>query len=198
MNICLFLESEVIEMADINDFIVLRNKCIKMFDYMGKVFQATDDEKTRLGFYHLALESIVGIVDTEDVVNSIIDTEYNKKMLCLDIDDSGIDAVYFKDEYVDGEKPIYLFNFKHVNNFKEATIPDNDISRSMKFIEYLDLNTEQVPNTMGKKVRDKIIAIRKKLQYNDTYRIYLYMVSNRLGGFAESSLAHIKILANNY
>lgn len=185
-------------MADINDFKVLRNKCIKMFDYVGKSIVATDDEKARLGFYHLVLESIAGVVDAEDVINSIIDTEYNKKMLSMNIDDLGIDAVYFKDEYVDGEKPIFLFNFKHVNNFKEATTPDNDISRSLKFVEYLDLSIEQVPNDMGKKVRDKIMAIRKKLQSNDTYRIYLYMVSNRLGGFADNSLEHIKIIANNY
>lgn len=57
----------------------------------------------------------------------------------------------YKDEYIDGERPIYLFNFKHVNSFKEATTKDNDISRSMKFIEYLDLSLETVPKDMGKK-----------------------------------------------
>lgn len=40
--------------------------------------------------------------------------------------------------------------------------------------------------------------IRKKLDSNEAYRIYLYMVSNKLGEFAESSLEHIKVLANNY
>ena len=44
----------------------------------------------------------------------------------------------------------------------------------------------------------KIIDIRKKLDSNEAYRIYLYMVSNKLGDFAQSSLEHIKILANNY
>lgn len=85
-----------------------------------------------------------------------------------------------------------------MNSFKEATTKDNDISRSMKFIEYLDLSLDIVPKDMGKKVRDKIIDIRKKLDSNEAYRIYLYMVSNKLGDFAQSSLEHIRILANNY
>lgn len=185
-------------MADINDFKVLKNKCIKMYDYFGKGEFEQPNDKARMGFYHLVLENITGINEIESLQNCIIDTEYNKKILNIDVDDLGIDAVCFRDEYIDGEKPIYIFNFKHVNDFKEATIKDNDISRSMKFIEYLDLSLEDVPKDMGKKVRDKIVDIRKKLNSNEAYRIHLYMVSNKLGAFARSSIEHIKVLANNY
>ncbi len=185
-------------MADINDFKVLRNKCIKMYDFLGSNEFGDDDGKARMGFYHLVLENIAGITDIEQVQSAIIDTEYNKRILSVETDDLGIDAVCFKDEYIDGEKPIYLFNFKHVNSFKEATTKDSDISRSIKFIEYLDLKLNVVPKDMGTKVREKILNIRKKLNSNDTYRIYLYMVSNKLGDFAENSLEHISVLMNNY
>lgn len=185
-------------MADINDFKVLKNKCIKMYDFLGKTTFTNDDDKAKMGFYHLVLENIAGITDLDEVKNAIIDTEYNATLLEIDVDDLGIDAVYFKDEYVDGEKPIFLFNFKHVNSFKEATTKDTDISRSMKFIEYLDLNLDIVPKDMGTKVREKIINIRKKLNSNDSYRIYLYMVSNKLGDFSANSLEHIEVLKNNY
>lgn len=151
-----------------------------------------------MGFYYLVLENILGINQISDIQECIIDTEYNKNILNIDVDDLEIDAVCFKDEYIDGEKPIFLFNFKHVNNFKEATTKDNDISRSMKFIEYLDLSLNEVPQNMGKKVRNKILDIRKKLDSNEAYRIYLYMVSNKLGNFAQSSLEHIKVLTSNY
>lgn len=185
-------------MADINDFKVLKNKCIKMYDYFGKGEFTDLDDKAKMGFYHLVLENIAGINEVETIQDCIIDTEYNKHILKIDVDDLGIDAVCYKDEYIDGEKPIYLFNFKHVNNFKEATTKDKDISRSMKFIEYLDLSLDIVPKDMGKKVRDKIQDIRKKLNSNEAYRIYLYMVSNKLGDFAQGSIGHIRVLANNY
>lgn len=185
-------------MADINDFKVLKNKCIKMYDYFGKGEFVDANDKARMGFYHLVLENIAGINEVNEIQNCIIDTEYNRTILKIDTDDLGIDAVCYRDEYIDGEKPIYLFNFKHVSNFKEATTKDNDISRSMKFIEYLDLSLDTVPKDIGKKVRDKIIDIRKKLDSNEAYRIYLYMVSNKLGDFAQSSIEHIKVLANNY
>ena len=185
-------------MADINDFKVLKNKSIKMYEYFSKNEFTEDDAKARMGFYHLVLENIAGMNEIEEIQDAIIDTEYNRHILGVDVDDLGIDAVCFKKEYIDGEMPIYLFNFKHVNNFKEATTSDNDISRSMKFIEYLDLSLDTVPKDMGKKVRDKIMGIRKKLDSNESYRIYLYMVSNKLGDFAKTSLEHIRVLANNY
>lgn len=146
-----------------------------MYEYLkNDVYENDDDAKARIGFYHWVLESIAGITEIDEVKNAIIDTEYNKKILSIDVDDLGIDAVHFRDEYLAGEKPIFLFNFKHVNNFKEAMTSDNDISRSMKFIEYLDLSLEDVPNDMGDKVRDKIINIRQKLNSNESYRIYLW------------------------
>jgi len=198
MSIGLCLESEN-NMANINDFKVLKNKCIKMYDFLGSTeFPDNDDGKARMGFYHLVLESIAGITDVTEAKNAIIDTDYNKRILKIDVDDLGIDAVYFKEEYINGEKPICLFNFKYVNNFKEATVKDADISKSFKFIEYLDLELDLSSIRIDKKVKEKILEIRKKLKTNETYKIYLYMVSNKLGGFSNNSLDHIKVLMNNY
>ena len=104
------------EMADINDFKVLKNKCIKMYDYFGKGEFTEENDKARMGFYHLVLENIAGINEVSEIQDCIIDTEYNKTILKIDTDDLGIDAVCYKDEYIDGERPIYLFNFKHVNS----------------------------------------------------------------------------------
>lgn len=84
-------------MADINDFKVLKNKCLKMFDFLGRSDITDENERARLGFYHLVLESIAGIDNIDDAQDAIIDTAYNKKILGIDVDDLGIDAVYLKD-----------------------------------------------------------------------------------------------------
>lgn len=84
-------------MADINDFKVLKNKYLKMFDFLGRSDITDENERARLGFYHLVLESIAGIDNIDDAQDAIIDTAYNKKILGIDVDDLGIDAVYLKD-----------------------------------------------------------------------------------------------------
>ena len=66
-------------MADINDFKVLKNKCIKMYDYFGKGEFCEANDKARMGFYHLVLENIAGINEIESIQECIIDTEYNDK-----------------------------------------------------------------------------------------------------------------------
>ena len=83
------------EMADINDFKVLKNKCIKMYDYFGKGEFTEENDKARMGFYHLVLENIAGINEVSEIQDCIIDTEYNKTILKIDTDDLGIDAVCY-------------------------------------------------------------------------------------------------------
>ncbi|MCL2222777.1 MAG: AIPR family protein [Oscillospiraceae bacterium] len=187
-------------MANINDFKVLKNKCVKMFDFLDHESIDDENEKARLGFYHIVLECIAGIDDIDEAKNAIIDSSYNKTIFGHGTDDLGIDAVCFGNDYIDGDKPIYLFNFKYRNEFKEASTRDNDISRSMKFIEYLDLSlsSDKIPSSIGSKVRNIILDIRNKLESNDTYKITLYMVTNQLGDFAPSSTPHINILMENY
>lgn len=185
-------------MANINDFKVLKNKCLKMFGFLGNRSITDENEKARLGFYHIVLECIAGIDDIDEAKNAIIDSCYNKTIIGENIDDLGIDAVYFGNDYVEGDKPIYLFNFKYRNEFKIASSRDNDISRSMKFIEYLDLSLDEVPLPNGDKVKNIILEIRSKLESNETYKIVLYMVSNQLGDFAPNSAPHIQTLMNNY
>lgn len=77
-------------MADINDFKVLKNKCIKMYDYFGKGEFTEENDKARMGFYHLVLENIAGINEVSEIQDCIIDTEYNKTILKIDTDDLGL------------------------------------------------------------------------------------------------------------
>ena len=74
-------------MADINDFKVLKNKSIKMYEYFSKNEFTEDDAKARMGFYHLVLENIAGMNEIEEIQDAIIDTEYNKHIFGVDVDD---------------------------------------------------------------------------------------------------------------
>lgn len=170
-----------------------------MFDYLKLNIQTelSEIEKERLGFYHLILENITGIIDSENKTYEIIDTQYNKIVNEINVDDLGIDAVnIFEND--DGEIDIQLFNFKYRNSFNpDKTKSENDISRSTKFLEYIiqgeNLNTDT--NTL---VHNQINSILNYQNSNKACNLYMYMVSNEPHGFAPNSNDYIKILEKNY
>ena len=72
-------------MANVNHFKMLQKKCIKNFtqlkNYSENYDVITDEiEQARFGFYLLMLENITGIQDTADLLNMILDYEFNSKL----------------------------------------------------------------------------------------------------------------------
>ncbi|UED78384.1 AIPR family protein [Lysinibacillus sp. CD3-6] len=197
-------------MANRNDFILIKLKSKKMFDYL-KVQNSTnldDLTKERLGFYHLILENVTGFLDSnssedttsEDNSNTctIIDTVYNRYVNNdPDVDDLGMDAVSIM-RSTNGEIDIKLFNFKYRESFNpEKTKSENDISRSTKFLEYL-IRNEKLDEKTNSLVHKQINKIISHLNSSKICNISMYMVSNEAKGFSSSSNEYLKLLESNY
>ena len=186
-------------MANINDFKLVKLKSKKMFGYIEveKEISLDDINMERLGFYHLILENVTGVIDSKEESYTIIDTHYNKVLFDIDVDDLGIDAVSII-ENESGKIEIRLFNFKYRNTFKlEKTKSEGDISRSTKFLEYI-IRNELLDENKNELVHKKVNEIIKHLNSNKICDLYMYMVSNEAHGFAPSSNEYIKILERNY
>lgn len=185
-------------MANINDFKLIRLKSRKMFEYLKvQEKQITENEKERLGFYHLILENITGVIDSENKTYEIIDTQYNKIIHNLALDDLGIDAVNIA-ENENNEIDIQLFNFKYRNSFNpDKTKSEGDISRSTKFLEYI-IQGEILDTSVNSLVHIQINSIINHMNSNKVCNLYMYMVSNESLGFAANSNDYIKILEKSY
>ncbi len=100
-------------MATLNDFKVVnaRKRSIKMYEYIKPYeFEIDDIEKARFGFYHLVLENVTGIQNTDLINDMPIDCKYNEQILNEKIhSDYEIDAVHIDED----KKTINLFNFKY-------------------------------------------------------------------------------------
>lgn len=187
-------------MANINDFKIVNMKSKRMFDYIGveDKNEISDIQKSRLGFYHLVLENVTGLREIEEIKSIIIDTEYNKIVNKLNINDLGIDAVYINDDS-EKEKEIQLFNFKFREKFNsDKNKSENDLSTSTKFLEYLTSEDELEELDIDDIVKNKILNIRELLDSNLVCNITLYMVSNEAKGYATNSNKYIDILEKSY
>lgn len=204
-------------MANINDFKLVKIKSQKMFQYL-KInkdnIDFKEEDKERIGFYHLILENVTGIIDSQEIFNeenhnndleeeinnisyTIIDTNYNKIIYNNSVDDLGIDAVYIK-ENDKTEIDIKLFNFKYRSKFNpDKTKNEKDISRSTKFLEYI-IQSQKLDTKVNQIVHEQINEIIDHLNSNMICNITLYMVSNEANGFSSSSNTYINILEKNY
>lgn len=185
-------------MADINDFKTVNIKSRKMFDFLEVDDDISLDEvqKTRLGFYHLILENVTGLKEIEEIKDLIIDTEYNKIVNGLSINDLGIDAVYIN--YDRDEKDIFLFNFKFREKFNpDKTKDETDIGTSLKFLQHL-ITSGKLSSKIDQKVKEKIKRIRELLSSNNICNLVLYMVSNEAKGYNISSNEYIEMLEKSY
>ena len=185
------------DMANLNDFKIIKNKSKILFELTHKDIEVDDIKKERCGFYYLVLESITGQKDTDNYKELIIDTEYNKIVNNISVDDLGIDAVYIDEELE--EININLFNFKYREKFNDNNKEENSLSRSTKFLEYIQAEDERlILGLQDNKVRKNILEIREKLEGNKICNLKLYMVSNENKGFASSSNDYIEVLKNKY
>lgn len=187
-------------MANINDFKIVNMKSKRMFEYIDidNTKQISDIQKSRLGFYHLILENITGLREVDEIKSIIIDTEYNKIVNNISINDLGIDAIYINNES-EKEKEVQLFNFKFREKFNaDKTKSENDLATSTKFLEHL-ISEEDLDNLyIDEIVKAKILEVRELLDSNMICNITLYMVSNEAKGYAQTSNTYINILEKNY
>lgn len=201
-------------MANINDFKLVKLKSKKLFNYLKikNSISLDDTSMERIGFYHLILENITGLKNSDNTVEVdflsdedededesyiIIDTNYNKLLYGIDVDDLGIDAVSIVPNE-NGEIDIKLFNFKYRNSFNpEKTKSEGDISRSTKFLEYI-IQNEELDESINQLVHKQINKIIRHLNSNKICNINMYMVSNEANGFASNSNEYIKILEKSY
>lgn len=164
-------------MANINDYKIVGQKCISYYSLLIKEFPLKDkDAKTlkeqeRLGFYLFILEHLTDKKDISDLVDLITDTDFNKNVFNANDDDLGIDAVNFNED----EKTIQLFNFKYRDSFKSAQQSINETLVSTKFLN--SLSKESAKNLKGR-IKTKISEINTKLASNEIWKLKLYVVSN--------------------
>lgn len=107
-------------MATINDYKLLEQKCISLWNMVNKddfsnryVFDLSQKEKARFGFYYFVIEAFTSFSELDDITACICDTDFNAKVKCDPQEDCGIDAVCVDDE----TKDIHIFNFKYREKF---------------------------------------------------------------------------------
>lgn len=184
-------------MPNINDFKLVAKKSERYADILLNGTQSGCEikevkKKERMGFYLFILENVCGIQDIFDLRDLVTDTEFNQLVLGKEKkDDCGIDAVHIdEDEY-----SISLFNFKYREKFNpnKAQSP-NDPFISTKFVNAL--MTERTDSLEGK-IKNFAVSIIEKLNSNDEWKLYLYVVSNENIELQESN-GDIKRLEEMY
>lgn len=167
-------------MANINHFKILQKMSIKSFEqiknYSQNYANVTENiSKARFGFYLLMLENITGVQDTSDILDMILDADFNSTLFNIRTNDSGIDA-YYVEKNGGNDNTIHLFNFKYREKFnvdKEQSI--NESLLSAKFLNALA--TENYGHLEGnvKKAAKHIIEL---LHSDDIYKLELHIISN--------------------
>ena len=159
-------------MADRNDFKIVAQTSINYLSSLCselniELNDVSDNEKARLGFYHLILEAATGEADLQTVSQCITDTRYNTILFGQGTDDLGIDAVYIKeseDENVNNE--ILLFNFKYREQYKpDQEQEESALSRCEKFLNYIVDLDEKLETDLPPESKTYLFLndIRKKL-----------------------------------
>ena len=108
-------------MATKNDFLLLEHKCIKQYElalpYLSVIKSNegfSDIMKARYGFYLLLLKMYTNLLEYQELIEIITDTDFNSKIFNKPDVDEGIDAIYIDEEH----KEIKLFNFKVIMPIK--------------------------------------------------------------------------------
>jgi hypothetical protein len=164
-------------MASINDFKLVNLKSSKYYELLVKTLgidklKITEIAKKRYGFYLFMLENICDTKDILDLVDLITDTEFNTTFFDDKSDDCGIDAIQINED----DFEIRLFNFKFREKFNKDKMQSiNEAIISTKFINALI--TENESHLEGK-LKNLAKIIIEKLNSNEVWKIYLYVVSN--------------------
>lgn len=185
-------------MATRNDFFILNTKLDKYFKLLcGNIGfsgaeELSETQRRRFGFYLFILENVCDVdCDEDEIIDSIIDTDFNKVFFGEHVNDFGMDVAYINDE----KKQVKLFNFKYREKFnidKSQSLNDNFISA--KFLN-LCLNFDStISNKYHKKLENKLIKLNDIFcNPKDEWEVKFYQVSNEAQEVKEtnSELEHL-------
>jgi hypothetical protein len=166
---------ELKDMANINDYKLLRVKCERYYQELSKQTGTevkSDNDKSRLGFYFFILDNLFGLAEADELIKHVTDTDFNTKLGEDRNDDCGIDAVYIDYE----QNIINLLNFKYRDNFKlDSKQKLNDVINSTKYINAIYAG--DIEDLEGK---PKEFALKIKGLYDskEVWKTNLYIVSN--------------------
>lgn len=165
-------------MATKNDFLLLEQKCIKQYElalpYLSVMKSNegfSDTMKARFGFYLLLLKMYTNLLEYNELIEIITDTDFNSKIFDKPDVDEGVDAVYIDEEH----KEIKLFNFK----YRESYNPDRSTSldgalASSKFLTALATQNNNLIGKMQRCAQDVLDRLNSK----EIWNISLYLISN--------------------
>lgn len=183
-------------MVHLNDFKLLNLKCLAYFKILSNEFEFDSSslsmaDKYRLGFYLYMLETLCDVKDTADIVDLIIDTEFNKIVLDQTSNDFGVDAVFIDEE----NYCINLFNFKFREAFKMSSQQSlNDTIMSSKFLTAVE--NESTKGTSNK-VKGSLEKIIEKNNRSEVWKTKLFVVSNDSNELDESASEIINFCENH-
>lgn len=159
-------------MATINDFKIVNQYSKKYFDFLNYNGDIRDIDRKRFGFYLLVLECITGNANTDEVIDSIIDTEFCSVIYGINNNDYGIDAVYVDEE----RRIIQLFNFKFRENFSlQKGQNERNVLDSSKFLMKIQNETFKKDESITNK---KLKLINEKFESDEIWSTELYLISN--------------------
>ena len=162
-------------MANLNDFKLINKISEKYYSLGFKGFnikEMTEINKKRFGFYLFILECITDNKDLEELIHSIIDTDFIDKVFHKGNNDLGIDAVYIDEE----NNRIMLFNFKFREKFNNNKSQElGSVIDCSKFLNSIySENTDEI-DEISKKFIKKII---EKYNSDDSWSTELFLISN--------------------
>ncbi|WP_318420664.1 AIPR family protein [Photobacterium leiognathi] len=164
-------------MANRNDFIVLRKKSIQYFNLLEKEVSFSrkvvdEEQKARIGFYFLILESLSGNHNLDELALCMTDTDFHKYYTNTTCDDCGIDAVLINNE----AKTISLFNFKYREKFKPGNM--QGLNETLISSKYTNAILQENIGALRGKPREWAKKIIACLNSNEVWQLQLYVVSN--------------------
>jgi len=180
-------------MANINDYKLICKKSLRYFDLLNaelKIPNIKEEKKReRLWFYLFILEYITWIKDFDNLVKIITDTDFNKLVYGINVEDLWVDAVNIDEE----NNKIQLFNFKYREKFSTQKQHVKEIILSTKFI-----NAITTSNTSALKWQIKAYAeeIIEKFNSREEWGFELIIVSNE--SFEITPNTDLENLADHY
>lgn len=163
-------------MATLNDYKLLEQKCIRIFEMLNieelntRSFSTKD--KARFGFYYYVIQNFTSFSELDDITDCICDTDFNARIFDNPQVDEGIDAVCIDEE----QKEISIFNFKYRDTFNpDREQKKSETWQSSKFFSCI--LTERV-DSLSPKMKSLAQRILDLYNSSDIWKTTFYVVSN--------------------
>lgn len=156
--------------------------------------ELSDKELSRLGFYYLGLNLVLGDHNPLETSEKIIDSSFQAKVNNKANNDFGIDAIDIDRE----EKKVKLFSFKYRDSFKTGeTKTSNELTSTAPFLGLLKKSDRPLENE--DKAPLTINFLKDIIEFNDSDNVdfELYLLSNDVATFDEEDVA-VEEFKDNY